>query len=78
MKRDTELRLRAALRNSIPFILGSAGRAGRAPDITRVREIIEEIADEQGLHFRPAIIHPEQDKVCAFEKPREQARIDGP
>jgi hypothetical protein len=59
-----------ALRNNIPFILGSAGGAGGTPHVTWVREIIEEIAHEQGLHFRMAIIHAEQDKAFVLEKLR--------
>jgi hypothetical protein len=60
--------LTGALRNDIPFILGSAGGAGGAPHVAWVREIIEEMAYEQGLHFCMAIIHAEQDKAFVLEK----------
>lgn len=68
VKRDVELMLTGALRKHIPFILGSAGGAGGAPHLAWVREIVEEIAREQGLHFRMAVVHAEQDKAYVLEK----------
>ncbi|MBI3326076.1 MAG: acyclic terpene utilization AtuA family protein [Nitrospinae bacterium] len=68
VKRDVALMLTGALRKNIPMIIGSAGGAGGAPHVAWVREIIEEIAREQGLHFRMAIVHAEQDKGYVLGK----------
>jgi hypothetical protein len=70
VKRDVELMLTGALRNRIPLILGSAGGAGGEPHLAWVRDIIAEIAREQGLHFRMAVIHAEQDKAFVLDKLR--------
>ena len=52
VKRDGQLMLTGALRNDIPVIPGSAGGAGGTPHVAWLREIIDEIVHEQGLHFR--------------------------
>lgn len=61
-KRDAALLLRAARKNNIPLIIGSAGGTGSERGLSWLRGIIEEIALEQDLHFRMACIHAEQDK----------------
>jgi len=62
MKRDLRLMLRAARRNRIPMVIGSCGGAGGEPHLQTVVAIVREIACEDDLHFRLAIIHAEQDK----------------
>jgi len=62
MKRDLRLMLRAARRNRIPMVIGSCGGAGGEPHLQTVVAIVREIAREDDLHFRLAIIHAEQDK----------------
>ena len=62
MKRDLRLMLRAARRQRIPLIIGSCGGAGGEPHLQTVIGIVREIAREDALHFRLAVIHSEQDK----------------
>ncbi len=63
MKRDLALMLRGALANKIPMVVGSCGGAGAEPHLQTVAEIVREIAQEDRLHFRMAVIHAEQDKA---------------
>jgi hypothetical protein len=89
MKRDLRLMLHAARERGIPMIIGSCGGAGGEPHLQTVSEIVREIAREDGLHFRLAVIHAEQDKswvkrqlkagrVKALRNvpPLDEARID--
>lgn len=62
MKRDLRLMLRAARREGIPLIIGSCGGGGGEPHLQTVAGIVREIAREDALHFRLALIHSEQDK----------------
>lgn len=56
VKRDLEAMLQGARTLGVPLLVGSAGGAGAAPHLAWTREIIEEIAREQRLRFRMAII----------------------
>ena len=51
VKRDLALALPKALEQKAPFIIGTAGGAGSKRHVEWLREIILEIASEQGLHF---------------------------
>ncbi|MDR3138109.1 MAG: DUF1446 domain-containing protein [Treponema sp.] len=62
VKRDLEIMLKAGVSNKIPVVIGTAGGSGGEPHLAWCREIIEEIAREQGLHFTMAVIHAELDK----------------
>ncbi len=62
-KRDLRLMLLGAKQAGIPLVVGSSGGAGGEPHLQWTREIVEEIAREDGLHFRVALIHAEQDKA---------------
>lgn len=62
IKRDLRLMLVAARRAKIPLLLGSAGTAGGEPHLAVVRDLVEEIAREEGLRFRLALVHSEQSK----------------
>ena len=55
-KRDLRKVLRAARRLDIPLIVGSAGSAGARPHLEQTLEIVREIAREDGLAFRMAVI----------------------
>lgn len=59
VKRDLELMLLAGVPRGIPIVIGTAGGSGGDRHLAWNREIIEEIAKEQGLHFKMAVIHAE-------------------
>ncbi|MEA2985457.1 MAG: hypothetical protein QOD94_1711 [Alphaproteobacteria bacterium] len=74
VKRDLRFMLKAARQGGVPLLVGSAGTAGGEPHLALVRDIVLEIAREEGLRFRLALIHAEQDK--AYLKSRlSQGRI---
>ena len=60
-KRDWRLMLLAGRAAGVPAIVGSAGTAGGDPHVEWTREIVEEIAREEGLSFRLAVIHSEME-----------------
>ncbi|PKN22966.1 MAG: 3-methylaspartate ammonia-lyase, partial [Deltaproteobacteria bacterium HGW-Deltaproteobacteria-22] len=62
VKRDLRYMLKAGISRKIPVIIGTAGGSGAAPHVAWCREIIEEIAREEDLHFRMAIIHSDVDR----------------
>lgn len=62
VKRDLRIMLRGARRKRIPLIIGSAGTAGGNPHVEWMLEILNEIAREEALSFRLAVILSEQDK----------------
>ena len=62
VKRDLDLMLSAARAEGIPLIVGSAGLAGSRPHVAWTVEILEEVAREQGHHFKLAIIHADQEQ----------------
>ncbi len=62
MRRDLRLMLIAAIRHRIPMVVGTCGGAGGAPHLELVAQMVREIAREEGLSFRMALIHAEQDK----------------
>ena len=55
-KRDLRKVLRAARRLDIPLIVGSAGSAGARPHLEQTLQIVREIAHEDGLAFRMAVV----------------------
>lgn len=62
IKYDLRLALLGARSKRIPLLIGSAGTAGADPNLAWTVEIAKEIAREEGLHFKMAVIHSEQDK----------------
>lgn len=70
MKRDLKLMLHAARKQRIPMVIGSCGGAGGEPHLAVVADIVREIAREDGLHFKLAVIHAEQDKGWVKDKLR--------
>jgi hypothetical protein len=62
MKRDMALLLRAAVAHRIPMMIGTCGGAGGEPHLQACVELAHEIAREDALHFKLAVIHSEQDK----------------
>jgi Acyclic terpene utilisation family protein AtuA len=62
IRRDLRLMLNAAVRHGIPLLIGTSGGAGGAPHLDLVAGMAREIARQDGLHFRMALIQAEQDK----------------
>src|SRR5258706_5042337 len=71
VKRDTSVILAGAARAGIPVVIGSAGGAGGDVNLAWMRDLVIEIAREQGLHFQMALIHAEQSKAAIRELMRE-------
>ena len=67
-KRDLQNMLIAGHDRKVPVIVGTSGGAGGDAHLQWMREIVEEIARENGLHFRMALIHSEQTKEYVAEK----------
>lgn len=63
VKRDFRLMLQAAVAAGIPCIIGTSGGAGGEPHLQSMAALAREIAREEGLSFRMALIHAEQDKA---------------
>ncbi|MDJ0391240.1 acyclic terpene utilization AtuA family protein [Roseomonas sp. E05] len=63
IRRDLRLMLRAALAARVPLVIGTCGGAGGEPHLALVAQMVREIAREEGLHFKLALIHAEQDKA---------------
>jgi len=68
VKRDLTLMLKAACELKIPLVIGSAGGSGADVHLNREVGIIREIAKEQGLSFKLAIISAEfeQDDLVEY------------
>src|SRR6201993_2947943 len=59
VKRDTEIMMTRAVKAGIPLIIGSSGTSGSDAGLAWMVDIVHEIAREQGLHFKLAVIHSE-------------------
>lgn len=57
VKRDLRLILAAARAHRIPVLIGSAGGAGARPHVAWTADIVSEVAREQRLRLKLAIIH---------------------
>jgi hypothetical protein len=55
-KRDLKMVLTGALKIGVPLIIGTAGTAGAQPHLERTLEIVREIAREENLSFKLAVI----------------------
>jgi hypothetical protein len=71
IKRDLRLMLHGARQAQIPLLIGSCGTAGGEPHLQAVAGILQEIAREDRLKFRAALIHAEQDKAYLKRKLRD-------
>lgn len=63
IKRDTRLMLLAAVPRGIPVVISTCGGAGGEPHLQFMAELVREIAREEKLDFKLALIHAEQDKA---------------
>ena len=70
IKRDLRLMLLGAREAKVPLLIGTCGSAGGEPHLQMVFEILQEIAREEGLSFRTALIHAEQDRQVLKDKLR--------
>ena len=59
VKRDLAIMIPAALEAGIPVMIGTAGGSGARPHVEETVDIIKEIASEQSLHFKLAILQSE-------------------
>ncbi len=71
LKRDLRLMLLAARQAGIPLLIGSAGTAGGEPHLAVFHDLVKEIASEERLQFRLALIHAEQNKDYLKRRLRE-------
>ena len=62
IRRDLRLMLNAAVRANIPLLIGTSGGAGGAPHLELVAGMAREIAREDGLRFKMALIQSEQSR----------------
>ena len=74
-KRDLKNMLIAGHDRKVPVIIGTSGGAGGDPHLQWMREIVEEIARENDLHFKVALIHSEQSVEYVGEK-LEQGKVN--
>jgi hypothetical protein len=68
VKRDLRLMLMAAVAAKIPCIIGTSGGAGGEPHLQDTAALVREIAREEGLSFRMALIHSEQSADSLVER----------
>ena len=68
VKRDLEIMIKAGVERGIPVCIGTAGGSGGEPHLDWNREIIEEIAGENDLHFTLAVIHAELPKELILKE----------
>jgi len=62
VKRDLRLMLQASIAAGIPCIIGTSGGAGGEPHLQDTAALVREIAREEKLSFKMALIHSEQSK----------------
>lgn len=61
MKRDLRLMLLGGVPRKIPIVIGTCGGAGSEPHLQEVAQIAREVAREDNLRFRMALIHADQE-----------------
>lgn len=71
IRRDLRLMLKGARRLRIPLLIGSAGTGGGDIQLQFVRRIVEEIAREERLEFKLAVVRSEQSKDLVRRRWRE-------
>lgn len=70
VKRDISLALPLALRAHAPFIVGTSGGSGSRAHVDWLRQIVLEIAEEQRLSFRLAVIYTDVTAEYVLNKQR--------
>ena len=68
VKRDLALALPKVLEQKAPLIIGTAGGAGSSVHVAWLKEMILEVAKEQGLQFTMGIVHSDVTNEYVLEK----------
>ena len=68
VKRDLALALPKALEHKAPFIIGTAGGAGSSEHVAWLKDILFEIAKEQGLSFKLGTVFSDVSREYVLEK----------
>ncbi len=68
VKRDVALALPLALKAGAPFIIGTAGGAGSAEHVEWLKDIVAEIAKEQGLTFKLGTVYSDVSREYVLDK----------
>ena len=71
VKRDIALALPLALSSKAPFLIGTAGGAGSEAHVAWLKDIIYEIANEQGLTFKLGTVYSDVSREYVLEKLEE-------
>src|SRR5271156_3431676 len=71
VKRDTEIMMTRAVKAGIPLVIGSSGTSGSDAGLAWMVDIVREIACEQGLHAKLAVIHSELPRDVVRQHLRE-------
>ena len=71
VKRDLRYMLTHGVRAKVPVVIGTAGGSGARPHVEWCREIIEEIAREEGLSFTMGIAYADIDRHTVITAIRE-------
>ena len=74
IERDLRIASKGARRLNVPMLIGSAGTGGNDIQLELVANIIKDIAAKEGLKFKLALIHAEQDKAY-LKKRMSEGRI---
>jgi hypothetical protein len=67
VKRDVGNMLGRAIKAGIPLIIGSAGMSGSDAGLHWLADIVRELAREQDLHFKMALVHSELGKDVVLQ-----------
>lgn len=68
IKRDLRIMIKGGVPRGIPVIVGTSGGAGGEPHLQMMADIVREIAEEESLEFKLALIHSEQDPDFLIER----------
>lgn len=68
MKRDLRIMIKGGVSRGIPVVVSTAGGAGGEPHLQLMADIVREIAAEEQLSFKLALIHSELDAEFLIER----------
>lgn len=68
VKRDLEIMITSGVKAGIPVVIGSAGGCGSELHLDWAVKIVREIAREQGLNFKMAVIHADIPKALVEKR----------